>query len=118
MLRFTDVRGYAIMPEPSVNINTTDNSTVLVPGPTGRYAFIAVLSYDIIADGATNVSLQDSLGNVYTGPQSLAADGNGLVKNQPDNGYCFVLPKGAALLLVQDGGAQLGGSLQFTTVNR
>lgn len=106
------------MPEPSVNINTTSNSTLLVPGPTGRYAFIGVLSYDIIADGATNVSLQDTLGNVYTGPQSLSADGNGLVKNQPDNGYCFILPKGAGLVLVQDGGAQIGGSIQWTTVMR
>lgn len=104
--------------EPNVNINTSDNSTVLVPGPTGPFAHLAVLSYDIIADGETNVSLQDSLGNVYAGPQALTPAGSGLVKNQPDNGYNFVLPRGAALLLVQDGGAQLGGSCQYTTLMR
>lgn len=104
--------------EPNVPINTTSNSTLLVPGPSGPFAHLAVLSYNIIADGDTNVSLQDTLGNVLDGPMNLTPGGAGLVKNQPDNGYNQVLVRGAGLVLVQDGGAQLGGSLQFVTLMR
>ncbi len=104
--------------EPNINFTTSDGSTLLLPAPPGKFAFIAVLGYDIIGAGATNVSLQDTLGNIYTGPQSFSADGNGLVKVAQGGSYCFQLPKGAGLLLVQDGGAQLGGSVQFTIVMR
>jgi hypothetical protein len=110
----------SVLAEPNCNINTTANSTVLIPNPTSAsapFAFIAVLSYDIIANGASNVSLQDTQGNVYAGPQDLVTQG-GLVKNVQSGGYCFTLPKGAGLVLVQDGGAQLGGSLQFRIIMR
>lgn len=106
------------MAEPNVNVNTSSNSTLLVAGPTGQFAMLAITRYNVIAAGATNVSIQDTLGNVYDGPMSITPAGSGLVNPGQEGSDLFVLPKGAGIVLVQDGSAQLGGSLGYRTIMR
>jgi len=101
----------------NVQVHTNSTSTVLVPAPSGPFSFIAVIGYNIISDGTggnSNVSIQDSQGNVYDGPMNLSAN-DGLVNKAVTEDWLYTLPKGASLLLVQDGSANLGGSLQYAT---
>lgn len=106
------------MAEPNVRINTSAASTVLVPGPTGQFAMLAITRYNIIAAADTNISIQDTLGNVYDGPMSITPAGSGLVNGGHADQDLFVLPKGAGIVLVQSGAVQLGGSLGYRIIMR
>ncbi len=106
------------MAEPNVNVNTSSTSTTLVNGPTGQFAMLAITRYNIIANAETNISIQDTLGNVYDGPMFISPAGSGLVNPGQEGSDLFVLPKGAGIVLVQTGSAQLGGSLGYRTIMR
>ena len=97
--------------------NVTASDTILVNAPSGKYAFIRVWGYDILAGGAANISLncQPGGGGTVTyldGPKNVQ-QGGGLVKDIGSNPW-YDLPKGYELHLSQDASATLGGQLTYT----
>ena len=102
------------MPEPTVNVNVGADNITVITAPPGLFSFIRVWGYELIPDGSTSLSLQDTAGTVYVGPMSVDI-GGGLVKNV-GNGPAFDLPKGTGLVIGNSGPAQIGGSIQYQIV--
>ena len=104
--------------EPNVAIDVSaGGASVLVPAPAGPFAFLAVTGYNLLADGITVLTLEDTAGTVYD-TSTLTPAGSGLVKVAQEGSDCFQLPKGLGLNLRQSGSARVTGSLQYRVIMR
>ncbi len=97
---------------PSVPVNTSATSTVLVNAPGS--GVIRVWGYNIKAAAAALALTLKSGSTVKDGPMDCGAPGDGLVNNSGGGEPCFDCAAGDSLILTQTGTVQLGGSVRYS----
>jgi hypothetical protein len=101
------------MPTLAVGTDNDADGEVLIPAPSGLYAFIRVWGYNLVVAGATNLGLKSG-STFIDGPMPFSTAGDGLVnRNYPTGLDCA---KGQPLVLANSGSAVVGGSINYQIV--